>query len=181
MDSALKKAGAMLAHLDLFHHMLHLRGLLQLAAHMEERGDRVTLISPDTITLIGTEQSAAPTVTTTKGATIASGNAYAVLRTLKGHDAPEYAVTREELGALNARAVADIEAGDALRAFADTLTRITAPAPAAAAPAATDAERSGAATPNAATPNPATPNSERAARPRRTAEAEAGSADQPAA
>lgn len=169
----------MLAHLDLFHHMLHLRGLLQLAAHMEERGDRVTLISPDTITLIGTEQSAAPTVTTTKGASIASGNAYAVLRTLKGHDAPEYAVTREELGALNARAVADIEAGDALRAFADTLTRITAGTPAvapAAAPAATDTER-----PGAATPNTATPNAERAARPRRSAEAEAGNSDQPAA
>ncbi len=160
----------MLAHLDLFHHMLHLRGLLQLAAHMEERGDRVTLISPDTITLIGTEQSAAHTVTTTKGANIASGNAYAVLRTLKGHDAPEYAVTREELGALNARAVADIEAGDALRAFADTLTRITAGTPAAAAAPTTETASA-----------PTTPSAERAARPRRTAEAEAGSADQPAA
>ncbi|MDB5044354.1 MAG: multidrug transporter [Deinococcus sp.] len=177
MDSALKKAGAMLAHLDLFHHMLHLRGLLQLAAHMEERGDRVTLISPDTITLIGSEQSAAPNVTTTKGAIIVSGNAYAVLRTLKGHDAPEYAVTREELGALNARAVADIEAGDALRAFADTLTRITAGASAAApAAAAPTPEAAPASTPASAAPNP-----ERPARPRRSAEAEAGNAEQPAA
>ncbi|MFD1731884.1 hypothetical protein ACFSC4_13700 [Deinococcus malanensis] len=38
----------MLAHLDLFARMRDLRSLLQLAAHMEDRGDRVTLISPTT-------------------------------------------------------------------------------------------------------------------------------------
>ncbi|MFC4426811.1 multidrug DMT transporter [Deinococcus navajonensis] len=125
MDT-LKKAGAMLAHLDLFHQMRDLRGLLQLAAHMEERGDRVTLISPETITLVGAEMSAQPALTTSKGASIEAQTAYRVLQGLKGHDAPEYAVTREELGALNARAVADLESSDALRAFADTLTRIGA-------------------------------------------------------
>ncbi|GAA0506316.1 multidrug DMT transporter [Deinococcus depolymerans] len=132
MDT-LKKAGAMLAHLDLFHHMLDLRGLLQLAAHMEERGDRVTLISPETITLIGADMHSDPTVTTSKHATIEAPTAYRVLHALKGHDAPEYAVTREELGALNARAVADLEASDALRAFEATLTRVTAASPAAPA------------------------------------------------
>ncbi|GGS43086.1 multidrug DMT transporter [Deinococcus knuensis] len=125
MDT-LKKAGAMLAHLDLFHHMLDLRGLLQLAAHMEERGDRVTLISPQTITLIGADMHSDATVTTSKGATIEAPTAYRVLHALKGHDAPEYAVTREELGALNARAVADLEDSDALRAFETTLSRVAA-------------------------------------------------------
>ena len=127
MDTLLKKAGAMLAHLDLFTHMLHLRGLLQLAAHMEERGDRVTLISPEVITLVGADMTTDPSVTTSKGATIEAGNAYRVLRTLKGHDAPEYAVTREELKALNARAVAELEASDAMRAFGETLARIGVP------------------------------------------------------
>ena len=126
MDTALKKAGAMLAHLDLFHHMLHVRGLLQLAQHMEERGDRVTMVSPDNITLMGAAQDSAPAITTAKGATIEAGSAYTVLSTLKGHEAPEYAVTREELKALNARAVADIESSDAMRAFSDTLARVTA-------------------------------------------------------
>ncbi|MFD1731883.1 hypothetical protein ACFSC4_13695 [Deinococcus malanensis] len=70
--------------------------------------------------------SAQPALTTAKGATIEARTAYSVLQGLKGHEAPEYAVTREELGALNARAVADLESSDALRAFADTLTRIGA-------------------------------------------------------
>lgn len=126
MDT-LKKAGAMLAHLDLFHQMLDLRGLLQLAAHMEERGDRVTLISPESITLIGTDMHTDPTITTSKGATIHAPTAYRVLHGLKGHEAPEYAVTREELAALNARAVTELEGSDALRAFDATLTRISAP------------------------------------------------------
>ena len=141
MENLLKKAGAMLAHLDLFTHMLHLRGLLQLAAHMEERGDRVTLISPEAITLVGADMSTDERVTTSKGATVEAGNAYSVLRTLKGHDAPEYAVTREELKALNARAVSELEASDAMRAFGDTLARIGAPA--APAPADAAAERPG--------------------------------------
>ncbi|WP_034385837.1 multidrug DMT transporter [Deinococcus sp. YIM 77859] len=143
MDTLLKKAGAMLAHLDLFTHMLHLRGLLQLAAHMEERGDRVTLISPEAITLVGTDMASAPSVTTSKGATIEAGHAYRLLRTLKGHDAPEYAVTREELGALNARAVADLEASDAMRAFGETLARIGVPAVGGAVPAEGAPERPG--------------------------------------
>ncbi|MFC3832292.1 MULTISPECIES: multidrug DMT transporter [Deinococcus] len=125
MDT-LKKAGAMLAHLDLFHTMLDLRSLLQLAAHMEERGDRVTLISAETITLVGQGMTSEPALSTSKGATIQAATAYRVLQGLKGHDAPEYAVTREELSALNARAVTELESGDALRAFAETLTRVTA-------------------------------------------------------
>lgn len=138
----------MLAHLDLFHQMLDLRGLLQLAAHMEERGDRVTLISPTHITLIGAEMLSDAGVTTGKGARIEAATAYRVLHGLKGHDAPEYAVTREELGALNARAVADLEGGDALRAFGDTLVRIgavpaAAPAQAQDTPEAAPAERPG--------------------------------------
>lgn len=155
MDT-LKKAGAMLAHLDLFHHMQHLRSLLQLAAHMEERGDRVTLINPEAITLIGQEMTSAPTITTSKGASIQATTAYAVLQGLKGHDAPEYAVTREELGALNARAVTELEASDALRAFGDTLNRIQ--------PAGT----------------PGDPTPERPTRPRRTPEGDP-SPEQPAA
>ncbi|AWN22071.1 multidrug DMT transporter [Deinococcus irradiatisoli] len=137
MDNLLKKAGAMTAHLDLFQHMLHLRGLLQLAAHMEERGDRVTMVSPDNITLIGAGMDSAESIITSKGAAIASGSAYSVLRGLKGHDAPEYAVTREELKALNARAVSELEASDAMRAFGETLARISAmpAAPVAEAPA----------------------------------------------
>lgn len=138
MENLLKKAGAMLGHLDLFTHMLHLRGLLQLAAHMEERGDRVTLISPEAITLVGAEMTTDSRVTTTKGATIEAPVAYGVLRTLKGHDAPEYAVTREELKALNARAVAELEASDAMRAFGETLVRIGFPASAAAPDAASE-------------------------------------------
>ncbi|GAA4013943.1 DNA damage response protein DdrD [Deinococcus rubellus] len=134
MDNLLKKAGAMTAHLDLFQHMLHLRGLLQLAAHMEERGDRVTMVSADNITLIGAGMDSAGTITTSKGADIVSGSAYSVLRGLKGHDAPEYAVTREELKALNARAVSELEASDAMRAFGETLGRITAMPAAQSAP-----------------------------------------------
>lgn len=160
----------MLQHLDLFHTMLDLRGLLQLAAHMEERGDRVTLISPEQITLIGGAMHADARVTTSKGATIESGTAYRVLHRLKGHEAPEYAVTREELGALNARAVSDLEGGDALRAFADTLARIgAAPAPAPTAPTPTPAAEAG---------------GERPARTRRAPEGEvqpAAQGEQPAA
>ncbi|EYB67154.1 hypothetical protein DEIPH_ctg051orf0070 [Deinococcus phoenicis] len=164
MDTLLKKAGTMLAHLDLFTHMLHLRGLLQLAAHMEERGDRVTLISPEMITLVGADMTSDASVTTSKGATVEAGNAYSVLRTLKGHDAPEYAVTREELKALNARAVSELEASDAMRAFGETLTRLGVPGAASAAAAATPAE--------------AAP--ERPARSRRTPEGD-GASEQPAA
>lgn len=151
MDNLLKKAGAMTAHLDLFQRMLHLRGLLQLAAHMEERGDRVTMVSADNITLIGAGMDSAGTITTSKGADIVSESAYSVLSGLKGHDAPEYAVTREELKALNARAVSELEASDAMRAFGETLSRVTAmsaaqpaaaqSAPAQSAPAEAPAER----------------------------------------
>lgn len=156
MDT-LKKAGAMLAHLDLFSQMRDLRSLLQLAAHMEERGDRVTLISPEQITLVGAQMHTEAVVTTAKGATIQAATAYAVLHGLKGHDAPEYAVTREELAALNARAVAELEASDALRAFEQTLARIgAAPAPAAeAAPAADRPARPRRTDPDAAPSGPA--------------------------
>lgn len=175
MDT-LKKAGAMLGHLDLFHQMLDLRGLLQLAAHMEDRGDRVTLISSENITLIGAEMLSDSGVTTGKGARIEAATAYRVLHGLKGHDAPEYAVTREELGALNARAVAELEGSDALRAFADTLTRIgaaptAAPAQASQAPA----SQTSANQPQAEAP------AERPGRGRRAAEAEGNGPEQPAA
>jgi len=50
--------------------------------------------------------------------------AYGILQELKGHAAPEYAVTREELKALNAEAVRRLEQGEALRAFGETLTRL---------------------------------------------------------
>lgn len=153
MDT-LKKAGAMLQHIELFTHMRDMRGLLQLAAHMEERGDRVTLISPEQITLVGAEMSAQPSVTTAKGARIEAATAYSVLHGLKGHDAPEYAVTREELAALNARAVTELESSDALRAFEQTLARISA-------------STSGASTSSASTGNAETP-AERPSRPRRT-------------
>jgi hypothetical protein len=140
MDNLLKKAGAMTAHLDLFQNMLHLRGLLQLAAHMEERGDRVTMVSAENITLIGAAMDSAAVVQTSKGAVIAAESAYSVLRGLKGHDASEYAVTREELGALNTRAVAELETSDAMRAFGETLARIGVPTSAAqSAPAAASA------------------------------------------
>ncbi|CAM3298551.1 hypothetical protein DESA109040_07200 [Deinococcus saxicola] len=167
MDT-LKKAGAMLAHLDLFHQMLDLRGLLQLAAHMEERGDRVTLISGETITLIGAEMLSDAGVTTGKGARIEAATAYRVLQGLKGHDAPEYAVTREELGALNARAVSELEGGDALKAFGDTLARISAAPAAAPAPA------------QAPQPEASAP-AERPGRGRRAAETEENATEQPAA
>lgn len=115
----------MTAHLDLFEYLLHLRGLLQLAAHMEERGDRVTMVSAENITLMGNATEQAQVITTSKGAHIAAAQAYSVLQRLKGHEAAEYAVTREELAALNARAVTELEESDALRAFGETLGRIT--------------------------------------------------------
>lgn len=164
MDT-LKKAGAMLAHLDLFHHMLDLRSLMQLAAHMEERGDRVILISQDSITLVGQTMSSEPALTTSKGATIQAGTAYRVLQGLKNHDAAEYAVTREELSALNTRAVAELESGDALRVFADTLNRITA--------------ASGSSSPAASSPPNPDGAPERPARNRRSPEGDPG--EQPAA
>ena len=125
MDT-LKKAGAMLAHLDLFHSMLDLRRLLQLAAHMKERGDRAMLISEAEITLIGAESMSAPEIVTSKGEHIDAPTAYRVLGKLEGYEAPEYAVNREALAALNARAVAELESSEALAAFGETLTRIGA-------------------------------------------------------
>lgn len=119
----LKRAGAMLPHLELFAHMAALKGLLQLAAHMEERGDRATLVSPEAIALIGQEVSSQERVLTGKGPVVAR-TAYDVLRQLKGHDAPEYAVTREELAALNAHAVQELENGEALAAYGETLERL---------------------------------------------------------
>lgn len=153
MDT-LKKAGAMLAHLDLFHSMLDLRRLLQLAAHMRERGDRAMLVSEGEITLIGSDTLSAPEIVTTKGETIDAVTAHRVLQSLKGYSSSEYAVNHEELGALNARAVADLEGSDALRAFSDTLARIGAAPSTPAAPATGDAP------------------AERPTRPRRSAEAE---------
>lgn len=138
MDNLLKKAGALLPHLPLLEHMAALRGLLLLAAYLEERGDRALLVSPERITLVGAEVLSEAEITTSKGATVGAASAYAVLRQLKGHDAPEYAVTREELAALNAGAVSEIEGGEALAAFGETLRRI-APAPEAAAEAPADA------------------------------------------
>lgn len=129
MDT-LKKAGAMLSHLDLFHHMQDLRGLLQLAAHMEERGDRVTLIGPQQITLMGQDTQSDQRVTTSKGAVIEAATAYRILQNLKGFEADEYTVNHKELAALNARAVTELENSDALKAFADTLARIGGAAPA---------------------------------------------------
>ena len=142
MDT-LKKAGLMTQHLDLFHHMQDLRGLLQLAAHMEERGDRAALISADNLTLIGSDTVSDSSVTTSKGATIAAPVAYRLMAQLKGFEDDEYTVNRKELAALNARAVAELESSDALRAFADTLTRIGAAPAGGAATADAHHERPG--------------------------------------
>ncbi|WP_339097065.1 multidrug DMT transporter [Deinococcus sp. VB343] len=158
MDT-LKKAGAMLAHLDLFHSMLDLRRLLQLAAHMKERGDRAMLISEAEITLIGAEPMSGPEIVTSKGERIDAPTAYRVLGKLEGYEAPEYAVNREALAALNARAVAELENSEALAAFGETLTRIGAgaDAPASERPERAAAER---------------PTQERGSRARRTPDAE---------
>ncbi|WP_291427140.1 multidrug DMT transporter [Deinococcus sp.] len=125
MDT-LKKAGLMTQHLELFHYMQELRGLLQLAAHMEERGDRAALIGAEQLTLIGQDTVGDASITTSKGATITAPVAYRLLAQLKGFEDEEYTVNRKELAALNARAVAELESSDALRAFADTLARIEA-------------------------------------------------------
>ena len=170
MDT-LKKAGAMLAHLDLFHSMLDLRRLLQLAAHMKERGDRAMLISATEITLIGAESLTASEIVTSRGETIDAATAYRVLGHLEGYEAPEYAVNREALAALNARAVAELEGSDALRAFGETLTRIGAAPTDPSGP-----DRSTAPAPDRAPSDRASADratSERAGRPRRTPEAEA--------
>lgn len=175
MDT-LKKAGAMLAHLELFHSMQDLRRLLQLAAHMKERGDRAMLISAEEISLIGAEPLTAPEIVTSKGETIDAATAYRVLARLEGYEAPEYAVNREALTALNARAVAELESSDALRAFEATLARIQA-APSTPAPTATPSEAAPAATePNATergAEQAAERPSERSSRSRRQPEAEA--------
>ena len=168
MDT-LKKAGTMLAHLDLFHSMLDLRRLLQLAAYMKERGDRAMLISAGEITLIGSESMTAPEVVTSKGETIDAATAYRVLGQLEGYEAPEYAVNREALAALNARAVAELEGSDALRAFGETLARISAAPTDPAGPSTDRAERATAERPAAHDRTAA----ERPARPRRSAEPEA--------
>lgn len=131
MDT-LKKAGLMTQHLELFHHMQDLRGLLQLAAHMEERGDRAALISAEQLTLIGTDTVSDATITTSKGASITAPVAYRLMAQLKGFEDEEYTVNRKELAALNARAVSSLEESDALRAFAETLARISAAPPQAA-------------------------------------------------
>jgi len=68
MDTLLKTAGAMLAHLDLFTQMLHVRTLLQLAAHLEERGDRAVLVTREHLTLVGTDLQTVEALTTSKGA-----------------------------------------------------------------------------------------------------------------
>lgn len=176
----LKKAGAMLAHLELFQHMLDLRRLLQLAAHMEERGDRVMLVSDEQITLIGTEALSDAAVTTAKGATVDAATAYRMLQQLKGFESPEYTVNREELSALNARAVSELEGSDALRAFGETLNRIGAgagsQAPTAQAASTQSASAQSGSAQAADTSSPTEPPSERPTRGRRQpegAEAEA--------
>ena len=108
MDT-LKKAGAMLQHIELFAHMRDMRGLLQLAAHMEERGDRAALIGQEQLTLIGTDTVSDQTITTSKGATVTAPVAYRLIAQLKGFEDDEYTVNRKELAALNARAVAELE------------------------------------------------------------------------
>lgn len=178
MDT-LKKAGLMTQHLDLFHHMQDLRGLLQLAAHMEERGDRAALISAGSLTLIGGQTLSESEVRTSKGATIAAPVVYRLIAQLKGFEDDEYTVNRRELAALNTRAVADLESSDALRAFADTLARIgaaSAPAPESQpAPALTaNAEAAAPERPNAERSNPERPNADRQSRGRRVPEEQAG-------
>ena len=170
MDT-LKKAGTMLAHLDLFHSMLDLRRLLQLAAYMKERGDRAMLISAGEITLIGSESMTAPEVVTSKGETIDAATAYRVLGQLEGYEAPEYAVNREALAALNARAVAELEGSEALRAFGDTLARISAAPTDPAGPERPGTDRAERTASERATHDRA--STERPARPRRSAEPEA--------
>ncbi|ASN83172.1 hypothetical protein [Deinococcus ficus] len=121
----LKQAGMMLPHMALFERMLHMRTLLWLAGHMEERGDRVTLVSAGSVTLVGQEMTTHETVTTSRGEVTAAA-AYQVLHELKGHEAAEYAVTREELKALNAGAVDRLASSAELLAFGETLERIVA-------------------------------------------------------
>ncbi|ADV66362.1 hypothetical protein [Deinococcus maricopensis] len=162
-NDLLKKAGAMLAHLDLFHRMSDLRKLIQLANHMDERGDRAALVAPGTMTLYGADMTSDATITTSKGVTLSAEDAYRTLQSLKGFASDEYAVTRDELRALNARAVQDLEGSDELRAFGDALARISAPtaapapAPAAAATPPSDAPEKPARTRRAEGDAPATP------------------------
>ncbi|UBV44509.1 hypothetical protein LAJ19_17165 (plasmid) [Deinococcus taeanensis] len=97
-----------------------------LASHMEECHDRGTLVSATGITLVGQAMQTTDTVATSKGV-VTAPVAYQVLHRLKGHEAPEYAVTRDELKALNATAIDTSAASDDLRAFWETLTRLNVP------------------------------------------------------
>jgi len=121
MNDLLKQAGKLTVHINLLTEMRDLRSLLHLAAHMQERADRVTLVAAQNISLIGTGISNAAQITTSQGVVVDAQTAFQVLCRLKQHAAAEYAVTYEELVSLNTEAVRAIEHGPALQAFGETL------------------------------------------------------------
>ncbi|MDR6218374.1 multidrug DMT transporter [Deinococcus soli (ex Cha et al. 2016)] len=124
MDNLLKKAGLMLPHLDLFHRMAALKQLLILASAMDDRAGRVTMVSQDSITIIGTETTT-DAAFSSKGGAAEAAICYGALTTLKGHAAAEYAVTRDELKALNTTALDALSRSPELAAFGEALTKAT--------------------------------------------------------
>ena len=123
-DAVLRKAGLMSAHAELFGRLNELQQLLALAEMMEERRAGAALVSVEALTLYGPEPIEGERLITGKGREVGASVCYRVLGGLKGHDADRYAVTVAELKALNAGAVAEVRQGDALAAFAATLTKI---------------------------------------------------------
>ncbi len=123
MDNLLRKAGQMTPYIELFRRIEAVRQLLVLAYAMDERSGRAAMVNAESITIFGAD-------TTTEAAFNARNNTadaptcYATLATLKGHAAPEYAVTRDELKALNRRAQGELEISQELADFGTVLTQI---------------------------------------------------------
>ncbi|WP_027483121.1 hypothetical protein [Deinococcus pimensis] len=128
----LKRAGAFIPHIALLTRMEALQRLMILAKVLEERGGRAAMVTSDAITVIGAGADSASEFATTGGRVTDAATCYGALTTLKGHEADEYAVTREELKALNARAQAEIETSDELAAFSATLAKLGLPGAASA-------------------------------------------------
>lgn len=128
--SELKLAGQLIDHTPLLLHMRDLKELLTLSRDMTAHSARVAVINADTVTLIGGEQRQTPV----------SGALFSTLAALKGHDAAEYAVTPDELRALNRHEVTRLGQSQELADLMHTLRGVAAhlhpdaPAPTETAP-----------------------------------------------
>lgn len=114
MTVPIRVAHQLTAHIGILEQLAELRALNQCRLALEKRGAHAAIVSATSITVIGQTSEPHPT----------PKHLFEILRRVKRHDAEEYAITPQELSAMNTHLTTTLTTSAAYQTFSSDLRRI---------------------------------------------------------